>query len=62
MNNAHEIMRSVEEEGILRSNEIKDPKVWKQQNEEQHKNGWMDKPLHGQTAAATKDLMDKDKN
>ena len=62
MNNAHEIMRSIEKEGILRSNEIKDPKVWKRQNKEQHKNGWMDKPLHGQTAAATKDLMDKDKN
>ena len=39
MNNAHEILRAVEKEGILRSNEIRDPKVWKQQNKEQHKNG-----------------------
>ena len=32
MNNAHEIMRAAEKEGILRSNEFRDPKVWKQQN------------------------------
>ena len=62
INNDHEIMRLIEKEGILRSKEIKDPKIWKQQNKEKHKSGWMDKPLHGQTADATKDLMDKDKN
>ena len=54
MNNVQEIMRSVEKEGILRPNEIKDPKVWKRKNKEHHKNGWLDKPLHGQTAAAKK--------
>ena len=62
VNNVHEIMRSVEKEGALRSNKIKDPKVWKRQNKEQHNNGWIDKPLHGQTATTTKDLIDKEKN
>ena len=62
MNNDLEIMRLIEKEGILRSKEIKDPKIWKQQNKEQRTNGWIDKPLRRQTAAATKDFMDKDKN
>ena len=44
MNNIHEIMRSIETEAIVRSNEIKDRKVWKRQNKENNKNEWMDNP------------------
>ena len=62
MSNDLEIMRSVEKEGILKNNEIKDPKVWKRQINEQHKNGWIDKVLHVQTVNATKELVQKDKN
>ena len=36
--------------------------MWKRQNNEQHKNGWIDKALHWQTVNAKKGLMDKDKN
>ena len=53
MNNDYEIMRSVEKEGILKNNEIKDPNVWKRQINEQHKSGWVGKALHGQTVNAT---------
>ena len=62
MNNDYEIMRSVEKEGILKNNEIKDPKVWKRQINEQHKNGWIGKALHGQTVNATKELVHKEKS
>ena len=55
-------MRSVEKEEILKNNEIKDPKVWKRQINEQHKNGWIGKALHGQTVNATKELVHKEKN
>ena len=62
INNDYEIMRSVEKEGILKNNEIKDPKVWKRQINEQHKNGWICKALYGQTVNATKELVNKEKN
>ena len=41
----HEMMRSVDKEGILRSHEVKDLTIWKQQNKEQEKNGRTDKPM-----------------
>ena len=62
MNNTHEIMRPVEKEEIWKINEVKDPKVWKRQKNEQHRNGWKDKALHRQTINATKGLIDIYKN
>ena len=59
MNNAHEIMRSVEKDEIMKKIEVQYPKVRKRQYNEQHRKGWTDKPLHGQTINPTKDLMNK---
>ena len=55
-------MKEVENEGILKCRDTKEPKTWKQRKMEQHKKEWTDKPLHGQMAKATKELMNKEKN
>ena len=53
-NDDNELMRLVEKEGILRTNEIKDPKVWKRHNIEQNKNRWINVTLQGQIVNATR--------
>ena len=61
MSNDYEIMRLVEKEGILKENEIKDPEVWKRQNNEKHKNGWMESATWA-NSQCYKELMHRDKN